>query len=573
MRLPALHATADARWPLARRGAASGAARVACVIALSVVLSNPSRATVPPVKPDRVEATPAGDRETGSARSRVKLGGPGAKMTADQFLDRVMMIESGGRDDARNRRSTATGPYQFLASTFLYIMRRSYPGLVAGKTRRQILAMRTNRTIARRAALALTRHNAAILVARGHDASFANLRLAHLLGAGGASRVLAAKPNVRVARLLGRHVIRANPFMARLTAKQLVARAAREIAPDRVAVANVAQAGGAATTVGDATRGNRVMALAVASVVRTAAEPAAKRLAHQIASKAASATEHNRRLADAKVAAEPNTAAASNTNKPATSTAAVIKRAVSTEVIGKPQRAPLPVQRPKVGGPSDTITFDQFLDRLMIAESGGRDDARNPLSTATGPFQFIESTFLDVMRRHFPKVAEGKSRDEILALRTNRKIARDAARAFTEDNAAILAADGHTPTFPNLRLAFLLGAGGASRVLAMEPDARVAPVLGRTVIRANPFMARLTAGQLVARAARDISVDAATLAGLKGDPSRLKRKKPAGPRIVVRCNLRLPSCKRWLALKKRRIRRGLDAKAKRLARQRRASNR
>ena len=37
-------------------------------------------------------------------------------------------------------------------------------------------------------------------------------------------------------------------------------------------------------------------------------------------------------------------------------------------------------------------TFDKFLDRLMRAESNGRDEAANPRSTALGAFQFIKSS-------------------------------------------------------------------------------------------------------------------------------------------------------------------------------------
>ena len=213
------------------------------------------------------------------------------------------------------------------------------------------------------------------------------------------------------------------------------------------------------------------------------------------------------------------------------------------------------------------MTMDDFLDRLMIAESGGRDTAKNPLSTATGAFQFIESTFLSVMQRHYPKRVENLSSAQILALRTDRKTARDAARAYTRDNAQILAANGHKPTFPHLRLAFLLGANGAMRILDAKPETPLAPLLGPAVMRANPFMTRLTASGLIARAARDVSLDPSAIAGLQPirDPKTGKiimpRRTASRPRIRVRCNLALPSCRRWLALKRSR----LDRSARRIA--------
>ena len=71
--------------------------------------------------------------------------------------------------------------------------------------------------------------------------------------------------------------------------------------------------------------------------------------------------------------------------------------------------APTPAEevQPQLSKASSTpptapeLTIDGFLDRLMMAESGGNDAARNQRSTALGPFQFIKSTFVEVARRHF----------------------------------------------------------------------------------------------------------------------------------------------------------------------------
>ena len=184
------------------------------------------------------------------------------------------------------------------------------------------------------------------------------------------------------------------------------------------------------------------------------------------------------------------------------------------------------VKKPgKVQPAGKPMTMSIFLDRLMMAESGGNHFARNRRSTATGSFQFIVS-------------------------RTDRKFARKAAEAYTKDNAAHLAAAGHKPTFTNLRLAFLLGPGGANRILSAPPKAKVGVLLGRAVMRANPFMSGMTASDLVARAARDIATDPRSTAGIKAGKLAKRGRRP---RIRVRCNLARPSCKRWLALKRRRL--------------------
>jgi hypothetical protein len=150
------------------------------------------------------------------------------------------------------------------------------------------------------------------------------------------------------------------------------------------------------------------------------------------------------------------------------------------------------------------ISFEQFLDHLMRAESNGRDTAANPRSTALGAFQFIESTFLAVAREHFAREVAELSDQPLLALRTNRQFARRVAAAYCKENAAYLREHGLKPTFAHLRLAYLLGAGGAAKVLRAPPQRPLAAILSAAVIRANPFMKGMTAAGLVERSARDI---------------------------------------------------------------------
>ena len=248
------------------------------------------------------------------------------------------------------------------------------------------------------------------------------------------------------------------------------------------------------------------------------------------------------------------------------------------------------------------MTMDLFLDRLMRAESGGNDTARNPTSTALGPYQFIASTWLMLARQHFHDEMTELNAAQILALRTDRQLARRAAEAYTRDNAAYLVAQGQTPTFQNLRLAFLVGPGGAARILAAAPDARVSTLLGPAVIGANAFMANLTAGGLMARAARDIAANPKSTAGIAPDPGRVfselfatsassefasvlappiaretvallqawpraapvklaldqssaPKPKAEPPKIEVDCDLSRTSCRRWLALAERKVKR------------------
>ena len=226
-------------------------------------------------------------------------------------------------------------------------------------------------------------------------------------------------------------------------------------------------------------------------------------------------------------------------------------------------------EAPAAAAAAPEMTLDVFLDRLMMAESGGRLNARNPGSTAVGPYQFIASTWLQIARKNFATETAALQPHQILELRTDVDFARRAAKLYTEENAAYLVAQGVKASFPNLRLAFLVGPGGAVRVLSAKPETAVATVLGATVIGANPFMRQMTAEDLIARAANDIATDAAAVAGITPEPAAvleaaaIEGNKPpprkAKPKIEVDCNLSLPSCRRWLALATRNLSRSKRA--------------
>lgn len=199
------------------------------------------------------------------------------------------------------------------------------------------------------------------------------------------------------------------------------------------------------------------------------------------------------------------------------------------------------------------LTLESFLDRLMLAESGGNDVARNKRSSALGSFQFIKSTFLEVARRHFGEETAELAPSAILALRTDRSFARRAAEAYTKDNAAHLVSEGLNATFPHLRLAFLVGPTGAVRVLRAHPDTKVATVLSSYALNANPFMVGMTVAELVTKCARDLSVAPGSMAGVI--PQKGAARAKPRPLIKVKCNLQRPSCRRWLALAKARLKR------------------
>ncbi|WP_448956037.1 M23 family metallopeptidase [Labrys neptuniae] len=152
------------------------------------------------------------------------------------------------------------------------------------------------------------------------------------------------------------------------------------------------------------------------------------------------------------------------------------------------------------GGANGAV--DQFVGRIITIESGNKCNAANPLSTAVGLGQFIESTWMTTIRLHRPDLLAGRSRQEVLAMRTNCDLARAMTTALTRDNAAVVRQAGHTVTPGNLYLAHFLGSAGAVKALKSPQDQQISSVFGAAHVRANPFEAGKTISYLIAWAAK-----------------------------------------------------------------------
>ncbi|MGE7417828.1 phage tail length tape measure family protein [Methylobacterium tarhaniae] len=136
-----------------------------------------------------------------------------------------------------------------------------------------------------------------------------------------------------------------------------------------------------------------------------------------------------------------------------------------------------------------------YMERVMGAESGGVATARNPLSTATGPAQFIKETWLRLFPQVFPDRAAGMSPEAILARRTDREDTIAVLRAFTEQNARALDRAGFATSDRNLYLSHFAGSPGALRLLRADPGASAAAILGPDATAKNPTV--LGRGQTV----------------------------------------------------------------------------
>lgn len=143
-----------------------------------------------------------------------------------------------------------------------------------------------------------------------------------------------------------------------------------------------------------------------------------------------------------------------------------------------------------------------LIDSIVGAESGGSPNAQNPNSSASGPGQFIDSTWLSTIKSARPDLAQGQSDADLLALKNDPQLSREMTQAYANQNQAILKQNGLPVTDGTTYLAHFAGPGGAVKVLQADPNAQVADILGPAVVKANPFLQGMTAQGLQAWAAR-----------------------------------------------------------------------
>jgi hypothetical protein len=156
--------------------------------------------------------------------------------------------------------------------------------------------------------------------------------------------------------------------------------------------------------------------------------------------------------------------------------------------------------------PTPAAAIQAVVGQIIGIESDGDPNAKNRRSSATGLGQFLDETWLDLIRVHRPDLAKGRSEAEILELRRDAKVASEITTRFTEQNAAMLRRRGLPVTPSTLYLAHFAGGAGAVAVLSALEDADAAFVManadaaGRTnrekIVKANPFLERFTVADL-----------------------------------------------------------------------------
>lgn len=178
--------------------------------------------------------------------------------------------------------------------------------------------------------------------------------------------------------------------------------------------------------------------------------------------------------------------------------------------VGEPISIASRIEQAFQSASTTTGTSFEYLVKTAKRESNFVETARARTSSATGLFQFIESTWLETVKdagaRHglgqyadqIERTASGKyrvadpaMREKILNLRNDANIASMMAGELTQKNASYLTEKlGRPPSEGELYIAHFLGAGGAHKLISLaqsQPDLAADQVFSRQAKANKPI--------------------------------------------------------------------------------------
>jgi hypothetical protein len=175
-------------------------------------------------------------------------------------------------------------------------------------------------------------------------------------------------------------------------------------------------------------------------------------------------------------------------------------------IVGFGVRAQFHEQRWPDAPPQSNASMKTLVEQIVKNESQGNPAAKNPYSSAVGLGQFVEGTWLDLVKRHRPDIAASLTEKQILELREDSELSRFMTGRYVEQNTSILAKRGLPATPASLYLAHFAGPGGAAAILAAPENADAATVIANAdhrpgvtrekIVSGNPFMRNFTAKDL-----------------------------------------------------------------------------
>ena len=196
---------------------------------------------------------------------------------------------------------------------------------------------------------------------------------------------------------------------------------------------------------------------------------------------------------------------------------------------------------PPRGEHSGKDAIATVVERIVQAESNGCANLKNKRSTATGAAQFLDETWIRLIRAHRPELVR-RSESEVLELRRDPELAREITGRLAEQNAAKLRQRGFSVTPGSLYLSHFAGSAGAAAILSAPESADAASIMasadatGRItrekLIYANPFLKAFTVADLKSWADRKMDTQLVNQIRARKLPSGVQvRKHVRGPAI------------------------------------------
>jgi TP901 family phage tail tape measure protein len=148
------------------------------------------------------------------------------------------------------------------------------------------------------------------------------------------------------------------------------------------------------------------------------------------------------------------------------------------------------------GGVSSSIS--SVVDKIIGVESGGKANAKNPNSSALGLGQFVSGTWLAMMQKYEPLLAQ-LSRQDQLDLRRDPALNRKMTERYATENRDNLIANGLTPTDAGIYASHFLGPGTAVKVMKADANTPIQGLLapGQYAANRSIFDQYTTAGEVM----------------------------------------------------------------------------
>lgn len=187
------------------------------------------------------------------------------------------------------------------------------------------------------------------------------------------------------------------------------------------------------------------------------------------------------------------------------------------------------------------------VNRIIGYESKNNPNAKNEKSTAEGLGQFIDSTWVYMVRKYRPDIAKGKTDEQLKTLKRDPALSREMTTRYVEENSALLKKHGFPVNVRNLYVMHFLGSGEGPKLLRADPNQPVSSFISAQSINANQkVLSGKTAQQVLDWAARAMKVGKDIGGGTSyvsiptGDPVAMEkaiRQLPKNQQASVRANI------------------------------------